>query len=163
MSKVKVTESALTYSADTSAENAVIHQALAILDSRINRDTAVLRNPQDCKDYLCLKLGGEAREVFAVMYLNTRMAVVAFDTPFAGTLTQTSVYPREIAKRALELNAAAVVLSHNHPSGVPTPSGADEALTQTMKSTLALIDVRVLDHIVVAGRQTVSFAERGLL
>jgi len=160
---METNESTLAYRADTREQDAVIREALAILDSRLSRDLQAITSATDVKDYLCLKLGGEKREVFGVLYLNVRHAVIAFDTPFAGTLTQTSVYPREIIRRALELNAASVILGHNHPSGTPEPSRADEALTQTLKAGLALIDVRVLDHVVVAGRATCSFAERGLL
>ena len=160
---MKVNESVLAYMADTKAENDVILAALAILEKRMSRDMQALESPHDVHNYLCLKLGAEKREVFAVLYLNTRHAVIAFETPFAGTLTRTSVYPREIIKRALELNACSVVFSHNHPSGKPWPSPADEHLTQTLKAGLALVDVRVLDHIVVVGALSFSFAERGLL
>ena len=102
-------------------------------------------------------------EVFAVIFLDTQQRLIAFEELFRGTLAQTSVYPREVVKRALALNAAAVVLAHNHPSGVAEPSRADEALTQALRSALALVDVRVLDHFVVAAGTVVSFAERGLL
>lgn len=98
-----------------------------------------------------------------MLYLDLALAVTAFEVPFAGTLTQTSVYPREILKRAMELNASAVVFSHNHPSGNPEPSRADEHLTQVLRAALAMVDVRVLDHIIVGGVRTFSFAEGGLL
>ena len=119
--------------------------------------------PQKVKEYLQLQLGGLPHEVFAVMFLDAGHRLIRFDEMFRGTLTQTSVYPREIVKRALERQAAAVILAHNHPSGVAEPSRADEFLTQTLKSALALIDVRVLDHVVVGHGSVVSFAERGLL
>lgn len=120
-------------------------------------------NPQRVKDYLALQLGGRTHEVFAVLFLDAQQRLLRFEEMFRGTLAQTSVYPREIARRALDLHAAAVVLAHNHPSGVAEPSRADEALTQALKSALALVDVRVLDHIVVGANGCVSLAERGLV
>ncbi len=119
--------------------------------------------PAAVKDYLRLQLGERPHEVFAVLFLDAQNRLVALEEMFRGTLTQTSVYPREVVKRALELRAAAVILAHNHPSGAAEPSRADEYLTQTLKSALALIDVRVLDHLVVGQAGVVSFAERGLL
>lgn len=123
----------------------------------------VFDNPQRVKDYLALQLGGRSQEVFAVLFLDAQHRYVQLEEMFHGTLNQTSVYPREVVKRALALNAAAVVLAHNHPSGVAEPSRADEFLTQTLKSALQLVDVRVLDHVVVGTGQAVSMAERGLL
>lgn len=119
--------------------------------------------PAKVKDYLRLQLGTRAHEVFAVLFLDAQNRLIRLEELFRGTLTQTSVYPREVVKRALELGAAAVVLAHNHPSGAAEPSRADEYLTQTLKSALLLIDVRVLDHFVVGQVDVVSFAERGLL
>ena len=119
--------------------------------------------PQKVKDYLRLNLGTREHEVFAVLFLDAQNRLVALEEMFRGTLTQTSVYPREVVKRALERQAAAVILAHNHPSGAAEPSRADEYLTATLKSALALIDVRVLDHLVVGRSEVVSFAERGLL
>lgn len=119
--------------------------------------------PGKVKDYLRLQLAGRAHEVFAVLFLDAQNRLIALDEMFRGTLTQTSVYPREVVKRALERQAAAVILAHNHPSGTAEPSRADEFLTQTLKSALALIDVRVLDHLVVGHSDVVSLAERGLL
>jgi DNA repair protein RadC len=119
--------------------------------------------PPKVKQYLQLQLGGREHEVFAVMFLDAQSRLVRFEEMFRGTLTQTSVYPREVAKRALELGCAAVILAHNHPSGAAEPSRADEYLTQTLKSALQLIDVRVLDHLVVGHGEVISFAERGLL
>ncbi len=123
----------------------------------------VFENPAQLKSYVKLQLGGREHEVFAVLFLDAQHRLIRLEEMFRGTLTQTSVYPREIAKRALELHAGAVVLAHNHPSGAAEPSRADESLTQTLKSALALIDVRVLDHLVVGAGDAVSFAERGLL
>jgi DNA repair protein RadC len=119
--------------------------------------------PERVKDYLRLQLGGRPHEVFAVLFLDAQNKLLRMEEMFRGTLTQTSVYPREVVKRALSLNAAAVVFAHNHPSGAAEPSRADEYLTQTLKSALALVDVRVLDHLVVGHADVVSFAERGLL
>ena len=120
-------------------------------------------SPEQVKHYLRLQLGARPHEVFAVLFLDAQNRLLALDELFRGSLTQTSVYPREVVKRALSHNAAAVILSHNHPSGLAEPSKADEYLTQTLKSALALVDVQVLDHIVVGRDQAVSFAERGLL
>jgi DNA repair protein RadC len=127
------------------------------------RAAPVFDAPQKVKDYLALHLGTRAQEVFAVLFLDGQHRLVALEEMFHGTLTQTSVYPREIVRRALALNAGAVILAHNHPSSVAEPSCADEHLTQTLKSALQLVDVRVLDHLVVGQGTAISFAERGLL
>lgn len=127
------------------------------------RQRDVLSSPQQVRDYLCLKLGGMAREIFVVLFLDAQHRVIAQEELFAGTLTQTSVYPREVVRRALHHNAAAVIFAHNHPSGVAEPSRADELLTQALQEALGLVDVRVLDHFVIAGNRALSFAERGLL
>ncbi len=123
----------------------------------------VFDSPTKVKDYLRLQIGSLKHEVFVVLFLNAQNRLLATEEMFRGTLTQTSVYPREVLKRALALNAAAVLLAHNHPSGAAEPSRADEFLTQTLKATLALVDVQVLDHLVVGHGDVVSFAERGLL
>jgi DNA repair protein RadC len=122
-----------------------------------------LTSPGAVRDYLRLKLGGLEHEVFVSIWLDAQHRVVATQESFRGTLTQTSVYPREIVKAALRVNAAAVIFAHNHPSGVAQPSQADELLTRTLKEALALVDVKVLDHFIIAGNHAVSFAERGLL
>lgn len=123
-----------------------------------------LTDPATIHDYLRLTAAGLPHEVFMVLLLDAQNRLIDCVELFRGTLTQTSVYPREVVKLALERNAAAVVLAHNHPSGVAEPSAADEALTRSLKIALALVDVRVLDHFIVAGTTTpVSFAERGLL
>jgi DNA repair protein RadC len=127
------------------------------------RQRDALTSPQQVRDYLCLKLGGMTREVFVVLFLDAQNRVMAQEELFAGTLTQTSVYPREVIKRALYHNAAAVIFAHNHPSGVAEPSRADELLTKALKDALGLVDVRVLDHFVIAGNVVLSFAERGML
>jgi DNA repair protein RadC len=122
-----------------------------------------LGSPEKVSDYLRLKLGGQEREVFVVLFLDAQNRVQSQETLFEGTLTQTSVYPREVVKRALYHNAASVIFAHNHPSGIAEQSRADELITQALKKALDLVDIRVLDHFIVAGNQTMSFAERGLL
>ena len=140
----------------------IITQALQLLALEA-READALVSPDAVRDYLRLLLAGRPHEVFVVVFLDAQNRVIATEEMFRGTLTQTSVYPREVVIEALSRNAAAVILCHNHPSGVPEPSRADEALTRTLKQALALVDVRVLDHLIVAGAATVSFAERGLL
>ena len=127
------------------------------------RQRPVFDHPQRVKEFLALQLDGHGQEHFGVMFLDAQHRLLRFDILFSGTLTQTSVYPREVVRLALRHNAAAVVLAHNHPSGVAEPSRADEYLTQSLASALKLVDVRVLDHLVVGHGSVVSFAERGLL
>jgi DNA repair protein RadC len=127
------------------------------------RQRTIFATPDAVKHYLQLQLAARPHEVFAVLFLDVQNRLLAMEEMFRGTLTQTSVYPREVVKRALHFQAAAVVLAHNHPSGTVQPSRADEALTQTLKAALALIDVRVLDHVIVAPGDALSMAERGLL
>jgi DNA repair protein RadC len=141
---------------------AVIEMARRALAQRLVAQP-VFESPQAVKDYLRLQLGHLAHEVFAVLFLDTQHRLIRLEELFRGSLSQTSVYPREVVKRALALNAGAVILAHNHPSGVAEPSRADEYLTQTLKSALGLVDVRVIDHMVVGHEAVVSFAERGLL
>jgi DNA repair protein RadC len=123
----------------------------------------VFSSPGAVKQYLQLHLSSRPHEVFAVLFLDAQNRLVVMEELFRGTLTQTSVYPREVVRRALHHQAAAVVLAHNHPSGTVLPSRADEALTQTLKAALALVDVRVLDHVIVAQGDAMSMAEKGLL
>jgi DNA repair protein RadC len=127
------------------------------------RQRDFLSSPQAVRDYLRVTLAGHQREVFMALFLDTRHRVITSEELFRGTLDQTSVYPREVVKRTLEHNAAAVIFAHNHPSGVAEPSRADEMLTKTLRDALAILEVRVLDHFVVAGNDVVSFAERGLI
>ena len=140
----------------------IVQLALEILDNQIKRGD-LLTQPKRVKEFLVLNLGGEEQEVFACIFLDNRHRVISFDRMFYGTIDGASVYPREVVKRALKHNAAAIILAHNHPSGVPEPSGADVNLTQRLKTALDLVDVRVLDHIVVGAGDSVSFAERGLI
>lgn len=132
------------------------------LVEEIKRDT-VLNSPARVRDYLRLQIGNLPHEVFHALFLDAQNRLIETAELFRGTLTQTSVYPREVVKRALACNAAGVILAHNHPSGVAEPSRADELLTRALKDALQLVDVRVLDHLVVGAGGTVSFAERGLL
>ncbi|MBX3604609.1 MAG: DNA repair protein RadC [Piscinibacter sp.] len=140
----------------------VLSQARRVLSRRVRRG-ATMSSPQAVKDHLRLEIGALEHEVFCVLFLDAQHRIIVLKQMFRGTVTQTSVYPREVVKEALAQNAAAVILAHNHPSGAPEPSRADEYLTQTLKTALALVDVRVLDHLVVGGGDVVSFAERGLL
>lgn len=143
-------------------EQTIIDQALAILASKTNTHD-VISQPALAINLCKLELAGLAREAFGVLLLNNQNRVIRFEILFWGTINAASVYPREVVKTVLEHNAAAVILTHNHPSGEAEPSGADRAITDVLVQALNLIDVRVLDHIVVANDRHVSFAERGLL
>ena len=127
------------------------------------RTRSALTSPGAVRDYLRLALGTRQHEVFVCIWLDAQHRVIACQEAFRGTLTQTSVYPREIVKSALAANAAAVIFAHNHPSGAAQPSQADELLTRNLREALALVEVKVLDHFIVAGAQAISVAERGLL
>ena len=140
----------------------IISRALRILDARL-RDAPILSAPGTVRDFLRLKLQEREHEVFVCVFLDAQHRVLAVEELFRGTLTQTSVYPREVVKTALRHNAAALIFAHNHPSGLAEPSRADELLTQALKQALALVDVKVLDHFVVGSGGALSFAERGLL
>lgn len=142
-----------------------IRRALKILDARMKHPTTPtsLTSPTAVRDYLRLLLHNRQHEVFVVVFLDAQNRVIAAEELFRGTLTQTSVYPREVVKEALARNAAGVILCHNHPSGVAEPSFQDQALTRSLSEALALVDVKVLDHFIVAGANALSFAERGLL
>ena len=141
---------------------AVLELSRRAMAQRLQQRT-VFDTPDAVKHYLQLHLSNRRQEVFAVLFLDVQNRLIALEEMFTGTLTQTSVYPREVVLRALHHQASSVVLSHNHPSGTVQPSRADEMLTQTLKTTLALIDVRVLDHVVVAPGEALSMAERGLM
>ena len=141
---------------------AVLELARRALASQLQEKT-MFSNPQAIRDYLQLQLGSREHEIFAVLFLDTSHRLIVLEEMFRGTLTQTSVYPREVVVRALALNAANVVLAHNHPSGTAQASRADEAITHTLKAALALIDVRVLDHFIVTASEAVSMAELGLI
>jgi DNA repair protein RadC len=136
--------------------------AIRILSARFKRRD-VFQSPDAVKDFLRLQAQGLAHEVFGVLFLDAQNRMLAYEQLFRGTLTQTAVYPREIVKQALAVNAASVVLHHNHPSGVCEPSRTDEALTQTVKAAMALVDVRVLDHVISSDYGALSMAEIGLI
>ena len=140
----------------------ILEAARQAIEHKMQRG-ASFSSPVAVKEYLRAKLAGFEHEVFAVLFLDTHHCLIEYAEMFRGTIDSASVYPREVVKQALRLNAAAVIISHNHPSGNPEPSRADEVLTQRLKETLALVDVRTLDHIIVAGGSTISFAERGLI
>ena len=141
---------------------AVVELARRALHEDVRRDR-LLDSPGKVHEYLRMSIGRLPHEVFTALFLDAQNRLIEHEELFRGTLTQTSVYPREVVKRALARNCAAVIFAHNHPSGVAEPSRADELLTRTLREALALVDVRVLDHIIVAGNASVSFAERGLL
>lgn len=141
----------------------IIRQAILLLEQRVFEKGPSLNQPAAVKDYLRLKLAAEPNEIFAIVFLNSMHEVLAYEPMFKGTLDSTSVYPRVVVQRALELNAGAVIFSHQHPSGCTEPSSADRVLTDRLKAALALIDVRVLDHIIVGQGTPYSFAESGLL
>jgi DNA repair protein RadC len=141
---------------------AVMELARRAQRERLERKT-LLGRPKAVKDYLCLLLHGRPQEVFMVLFLDSQNRLILADEMFRGTLNQTAVYPREVIRRALELNAAAVILAHNHPSGVAEPSQADRVLTDALRAALRHLDIPVLDHIIVAAGSTYSFAEHGYL
>ena len=146
----------------TISEQALIEQALGILERRI-KNTDSLTSPKEVESFLSLKLGLKTEEIFCCMYLDNKNKVIAFEELFKGTVDQVSVFPRIVVKRCLEVNASALIFSHNHPSGANEPSSADLSITRRLKESLALIDVRVLDHLIVGGPNCISLAERGEL
>jgi DNA repair protein RadC len=156
------TETQAAYKVDRPNEDQIIQQALDILAARAKQGDN-LSSPQVVRDWLRLKLGGVEHEEFAVIFLNSQNEVIEFEIMFRGTLTQTSVYPREVVKAALHHNSAAVILAHNHPSGTTEPSQADRWLTDQLKAALGLVDVKVIDHFIVTADSYLSFAERGFV
>lgn len=151
-----VTNEALT-------DDEILARALKIAEDRFVRLSEPLSDPKVSRNFLRLRIGSLTREVFCCAYLDNRHRVIAFEELFRGTLDGASVHPREVVVAALQHNSAAVIFAHNHPSGVAEPSEADRRLTQRLKGALALVDVRVLDHIVVGATEITSFAERRLL
>jgi DNA repair protein RadC len=145
------------------SEDAIIARALAILEARVQGYEFKATSPVAVREFLTVKLGALEHEVFTVIYLNCQNEIIGHEEMFRGTLTQTSVYPREVVKAVLTRNAAAVIFAHNHPSGTLDPSRADEMLTNSLKQTLSMIDVRVLDHFIIAGGRCASMAEKGLI
>lgn len=159
-------ESPAPYSAEKFDDESIIEQAIKVIQSKLKTPGKALTSPKLVRDYLVLHLARFEEEHFSLVLLDTQHRVIGFENIFRGTIDGASVYPREVVKIALAHNAAAVIFAHNHPSGNPEPSNADIHLTNRLKESLALIDVRVLDHIIVGGcsqTQTVSFAERGLI
>ena len=141
----------------------IIQLALDILEKRLGTPGALMETPDMVRNYLKLQLAEKESEVFCALFLDNRHCIISFDEMFQGTIDGASVHPREVVKRALKYNAAAIILAHNHPSGNPEPSRADEALTKRLTDALALIDIKVLDHIIIGGVESISFAERGLI
>ncbi|WP_405118262.1 DNA repair protein RadC [Pseudomonas leptonychotis] len=140
----------------------ILEEARRVIDLKTQRGEA-FTSPELVKEYLITKLAGFEHEVFAALFLDAKHQLIQYVEMFRGSIDSASVYPREVVKEALHCNAAAVIFAHNHPSGNPEPSQADKTLTQRLKEALTLVEVRSLDHIVVGGRQTVSFAELGLI
>lgn len=140
-----------------------VKRALTLLDRHLRETGVAFTSAQAARDWLKLKMAGLEREEFMVLYLNQQNQLIAHEALFTGTISSTEVHPREVVKRALYFNAAAVIVAHNHPSGDTTPSQADKAITQRLVQALALVDIRVPDHLIVGGNQILSFAEHGLL
>lgn len=145
------------------AEESIIAQAFDILFKRLNKSTCLLSTPAVVLDYLKVKLSQTEHEVFGIIFVDVKNRLIADEIMFSGTLNHTQVYPREVVKRALRLNAQAVILYHNHPGGEVSPSPMDLTLTKALRTSLATVDVKLLDHIIVAGVSTFSFSEGGLL
>ncbi|WP_034461544.1 RadC family protein [Buttiauxella noackiae] len=140
-----------------------IQRALVLLEQHLREPGVAFTSTQATRDWLRLKMGTLEREEFVVLYLNNQNQLVAHETLFTGTISHTEVHPREVVKRALYFNAAAVIFAHNHPSGEVTPSQADKAITQRLVQALMMVEIRVPDHLIVGSRQIFSFAEHGLL
>ena len=138
----------------------ILEAARQAIERKMQRGTS-FTSPAAVKEYLCAKLAGFEHEVFAVLFMDTQHRLIEYREMFHGTIDSAEVHPREVVKEALRLNAAALVISHNHPSGNPEPSAADRVLTKRLREALSMVDVRVLDHIIVGGTKTTSFAERG--
>jgi len=149
----------------TTGELRIIKQANTIMENKMREYDLALKSPEMTRNYLRNKIGRSEHEVFCALWLDTRHRVIEFQELFKGTIDGAAVYPREVVKAALNCNAAAVIFTHNHPSGIPEPSQADIALTKRLKDALALVDVRVLDHVVIGDvlSGSVSLAERGLM
>ena len=146
------------------SDDAILERARLILKTRLRADREILSGPETVREYLRFNLANLEHEVFGVLWLDSQNRLIEDELMFRGTLSATSVWPREVVKSALRVNAGACIFYHNHPSGVATPSRADETLTKQLKSALALVDVRSLDHLIVAGAAAItSFAEQGLM
>ncbi|HUF10256.1 MAG TPA: DNA repair protein RadC [Rhodothermales bacterium] len=144
-------------------EDPLIREAIGVLEKRIFKRDAKLTSPEGVREFLQLKLAPEASEVFAIVFLDSRHRVIAYEPMFHGTIDGAAVYPRAILKRAMEHNCAAVIIAHNHPSGETEPSDADRRITNRIKAVLEMVDVRILDHFVIGEGRPFSFAEAGWL
>jgi len=144
-------------------KNQIIKAANTILKSRVSQKGHLITCPEDTKKLLITQMANYEREVFISIFLDNRHQVISMEEMFQGTIDGASVYPREVVKRALQLNAAAIIISHNHPSGIITPSSSDKNITTHLKDALSLMDIRLLDHFIVGGDDCFSFAERGML
>jgi DNA repair protein RadC len=147
----------------TPEETAVVNAARVILEKHLRKTGVLMQKPETVRDYLKTLIGPQEREYFLVLFLDNRHRLIATETLFAGTIDGASVHPREVVKAALRHNAAALIVSHNLPTAVAEPSPADELITKRIRESLQLVDIRLLDHIIVAGTDTVSFAQRGLI
>lgn len=145
------------------AQNLIIAEANDILFERLSNDSQLLTSTSSVREYLKSEIGQEEREVFAVLFLDNKYRMIEFQVMFQGTIDKAEVYPREIVREALKLNAAAIIISHNHPSGDYEPSEADKRVTTEIHKACSILDIRLLDHMIVAGNCVTSFAERGLL
>jgi len=164
MNAVKNESKAIYSVSRINEDDDIIAEALKILEKRLKREVELaITCPNDGRDFLRLKLAEREHEVFAVMFLDNRHNLIEYVEMFNGTIDGASVYPREVLKKALAVNASAVILAHNHPSGISEPSSADERITLRLKEALGLVDIRVLDHIIVGSDNTTSLAEKGIL
>jgi len=163
MATAKIAQGYVQAHLEWTTDDEIVNKAMEVLESRCKCGTDQLTSPDAVRDFLRLRLAALPHEEFHVLWLDSQNRLIEAESMFRGTLAQTSVYPREVVKSALMKNAAAAIFAHNHPSGVAEPSRADELLTTALKQALALVDIRVLDHMIVAGPKVTSFAERGLL
>ena len=147
----------------TEEERQVVERALEILERRLRRGSDLISGPAAALDFCKLALAGHDREVFGALFLDNRHRLIAFEILFMGTVDGAEVHVREVARRALEHNAAALIVTHNHPSGEPEPSAADISITEKLHKAMTLLGIRLLDHVVVAGNRAVSLAERGVI
>lgn len=143
--------------------NLIVAEAIRILEDSARYNPFSITSPDDTKKFLRLKLADKEHEVFSVMFLDNRHQLIKYEEMFRGTIDGASVYPREVIKRALQLNAAALIIAHNHPSGITEPSKADESITIRIKDACALVDIRLLDHLIVSETESTSLAERGVI
>ena len=164
MTKIKSEESPEYIAVhDATDENKLINEAMDIIYSRLKTPDFYITSPHDVRKYLVLKLAELEHEVFSVIFLDNKHGIIKYEEMFRGTIDSASVYPREVIKRALELNANSLIFAHNHPSGIAEPSNADESITNRLVKCAALFDIKILDHLIVGGDTITSLAERGVL